>query len=219
MGPMKSHWRTVIALILPVLLASCGSRTENLVAGAGQDARSCVTSIAGNSKYGILKNHTNIEHPEFITADMTLDKNFATTEEALAFKSLTDEFLPCKIKFFETLSATAPDLQLILIKAEIRGKNNISGLVNKKISWGLFNKNVVNNTARFLDESRPALQRLQARINIEQRQAAIARQQALQALAILADTALTLNAISEANRPILTTCSRGGLGTVNCVSR
>ena len=210
----------VVFVILPALLfAGCGSKTGGLIAEVGQDARSCVSSIASKPEYSILKSSTNIEKPQFINADMISNRNFATKEEAIAFKNLHDEVGPCKRRIFEGAVALAPDLQLILIKSEIKGTQNVSNLINRKITWGQFNQNVVQFIGNLNVETRPIMQRLQARVNLEERQAAIARQQALQALGILADTALTLHAISEANRPVITNCTDNRLGTINCVSR
>ena len=77
----------------------------------------------------------------------------------------------------------------------------------------------MNNLSVVIREMAPSLQRIQNRVNLEERQAAVARQQAMHALGLLAGTALELHAIAEANRPVMTTCTNGGLGTVNCVSR
>lgn len=211
--------KSIISLLLLLNLAGCGSSTKSGLVAAGQTARSCITETASKPQFNSLKLHTNIEHPELINAEMLSDKNYATTEESVAMKELHDEYEPCKIKFIASYTDIAPDLQLVFIKTELKTIQNRNNLINKKITWGKYNQNVVQNIGDFLRDSKPILQRIEAKIILEERQAAIARQQAIHAMSILANTAITLNAISEANRPIYTTCTSGGYGNYNCISR
>ena len=200
-------------------LASCGSKTQSLVDAARNDARSCLTRILSETDYSILKQHTNIEHPELINSEMFKDSALASVDEMIAFKKLKDQIEPCKLKMIASYSAFAPDLQIAFINVEIKSKRYSVELLNRKITWGKYNERLVENLGTFVKDATPALLRIRDNIALEERQAAIARQQAIQGLSILAGIALDLHAIAEANRPVYTTCQSNGAGGANCVSR
>ena len=211
--------KLVLALGAGLIVSACGSPTQRIIVSAANDTRSCVSAIASKAEYSSLRAHTNIERPELINAEMVMDKSFVTPDEARALKNLVDEYFPCKKKLFETMITSAPDLQIPLIRVEIAARANVNKLINKKITWGQFNTATVNYNANLIKEISPALQRIQQNINLEERQAAIQRQQAIALLGVLADTAVSLHAIAEANRPVYTSCVRGIGGNYNCVSR
>lgn len=217
MRPLR--YALVVSALSSAMLAGCGSATLRQVSSVTNEARSCVSNVANRPQYAGIRSHTNIENPQNITAEMTLDPSYITPEDAVAMKSLMDEYFPCKKKAFEVMTTTAPDLQIPLIKVEIASRKNVNQLVNRKITWGQFNKNTIGYNSVVLKEAAPALQRIQKQINLEERQAAIQRQQAIALLAVLADTAITLNAIAEANRPVHTSCVRGVAGNYSCITR
>ncbi len=217
MKPIRTKY--LIPLSLAALVTGCGSPTLRTISGAANETKSCVNAVASKPEFASLRIRTNIERPEFINAQMVIDKSFVTPDEAIALKSLVDEYFPCKKKLFEELIATAPDLQIPLIRTEIAARKNVNQLISKKITWGQFNAATVNYNAKLMKEAAPALLRIQRSINLEERQAAIQRQQAIALLAILANTAINLHAIAEANRPVLTSCVRAAGGNYNCVSQ
>lgn len=216
---MYNFAKLTCMLFVLSLITACGSQTKSLIVSVGNEAKSCVSAVASKPEYASIRSHTNIEHPHLINAEMVSDKSYPTPEEAIAVKNLADEYFPCKKKLFDTMITTAPDLQIPLIKVEIAARKNINQLINRKITWGQFNTNSVNYNTTVMKEAAPALQRLQRNIALEEHQAAMQRQQAIALLAVLANTALELHAIAEANRPVYTSCVRGIGGNYNCVSR
>lgn len=216
---MKKWLKYCSSFTLVVIVAACGSPTQRIITGVASETKSCVNAVSSKPEYASLRTHTNIDRPELINAEMVMDKNYATPDEAVALKSLIEEYFPCKNKMFEAMITTAPDLQIPLIRIEIAARNNVNQLINKKITWGQFNTNTVNYNANLIKEAAPALQRIQRSINLEERQATMQRQQAIALLAVLADTAINLHGIAEANRPVHTSCVRGIGGNYNCISR
>ena len=129
-----------------------------------QQAKLCLTKTANSGKYDALKLHTNLDDPKLINGAMATDERYATREEAVLIKQRHEELEPCKRKLFDGLASIYPDLQLVLINIEIEGKRNTKSLIERKITWGQFNQNLLKLAKQSQTDIQPVIQRIQDKI-------------------------------------------------------
>ena len=129
---------------------------------------------------------------------MANDKRYATREEIALIKQRHEELEPCKRKVFEGVVSIFPDLQLLLINTEIEGeKNTKKPLIERKITWGQYNQNILKSVEALRTEFQPIIQRIKNNVALEKQQQIAARQQVLDALSTLADIVLDIKFHTE----------------------
>ena len=214
------------------------------IVATSQTAQACIKRAAESGNYDLLKVHTSLTNPSLIDGEMVEDERFITPQELEQLKAWRTEISPCRRQLFEGVVSEAPDIQLFMINAEIKSTERYKELIEGKITWGQYNSQIVKWLPEFRAEYTSLLTPL-AQAAKEERSALKAKgpsvgatiaqaapvdkdagkkaaltdtgRQIFSGLFQLAKLAVEIEAISAANRPVVTTCN-SYRSTTTCVS-
>ena len=223
--------------------AQAAAKYARLIASF-QSGQSCIKRAADGTRYAALKAHTSLISPLLIDGVMISDEQYITPTELEQLKAWRADLSVCKRQIFEGFVSEMPDLQLAMINQEVKSVERVRDLASGKMSWGQYNSDLIraipemradtNRLLMPLAQAAQAEQVAQAR-NQPGSPPSVARsvpseretgsrsalpetvRQIGSGLLALAKLAVEIDAISAANRPVFTSCSRLG-PTTNCVT-
>jgi hypothetical protein len=185
-----------------------------------EKANACIATITSNSAYQPILQHTPLDARINPTLIQLADRGFATEDEIPVIITIHNEMASCREQLIETAMPVLPGIIPIFVYHE--SDITVVDLMEKKITWGDYNKQKVRLRDDTMEKARLALTQLQRDLEASHNAEILQRQVAL---AALSDWAVQQQALAQRqqlinslNRPVVTSCSSAG-AFVRCVSR
>jgi len=187
-------------------------KANNQVAGA--QYLSCVSAVYDAPDATPVQSKTPLKADD-ITLPQLADPSTATASETQAIFGLHPKLKECQRAVLAELGKSTPSFVPILVKEYGRFDDALLLLIQRKISWGDFNKRRRDNASVAQAAIQEAGRQLTSELREMHQNEMAQRQAAAEAIAQWAQTQQMINAM---NRPVITNCNRMG-SMVNCVSQ
>jgi leucyl-tRNA synthetase len=210
----------VIIVVAAVALAGCATPAQrkavtirNGTEGAAQQMKVCVT--AARSMQGADAVATKYaEDSSQPSLQQLTDSNLPNDGEVKALFMVHDAVQQCRANFVTALSSVAPTLANVFVESYQKSDSQLVLLVQKKQTWGEYNKAVQQIAVEARGELTKAGQQIDASLQRENAQEVAQQQRAVQNYLSYMQNQ---QAIAAANRPINTQCYRIG-NVTNCTT-
>lgn len=226
-----SHLLMLIIIWAVFILSATGCMTAaqrqvvtimSTMKGVSEKANICIATITSNPAYEPILQHTPLDGRTSPTLSQLADRSFATEEHASIIITIHNEMAVCREQLIEASMPVLPGIIPIFVRYYHESDINLVDLMERKITWGDYNKQKVRLRDENMDKARIALTQLQRDLEASHNAELLQQQIALASLSNWAVQQQALvqrqQLINSLNRPVVTSCSSAGT-FVRCVSR
>jgi len=215
--------------LLSVLLAGCLTAAQRQVVAIAQVAKAqnektmaCLQKITTNPAYEPLAKHAPLDSRINPTLTQLSDRSVTTDDEIQLINIIHNEIASCREQAIEGLMPVLPGIIPIIVRGYHEGDLITVDLMERKITWGEYNKQKVRLRDETMEKARLALMQLERDFQASHNAEVLQRQVAFATLSNWAIQQQALvqrqQAINALTRPLVTSCSSFRY-TVRCVSR
>jgi len=143
---------------------------------AAQTFRSCSDAVYNSSQFAPIRAH----YPESVvqaTPQQLADQDYATGSEIKTILQAHPQFAACRTDYLNQLSQPTPTLATIETAAFAQMQNKLIGLIQKKLTWGQFLRQLQDITRQSSRQFSAEAQRIAAGLE-QSNEAELARRQA-----------------------------------------
>jgi len=203
------------------VLAGCATQAQRQAQTIATNTRAtvaqleaCVLAIYNSPEAEPLRPHLPFKVQEATLQQMT-DTSKATDEQVNAIFALHPKLQACRQVELQNLATATPSVVPILVSAFNKDDESLIDLIQRKVTWGDFIRQLKSISLEAQRELTDEGQRIKSNLQRSHEAELAQRQAAANALAQFAQTQALINSM---NRPVMTNCTGVG-NTVNCVTR
>jgi hypothetical protein len=209
-----------IAFSAALLLSACATqaqrqfqemRTTNQEIAA--QLKACSAAVYNSAEFVPLRPHIPLSISD-TTLEQLSDTTLASPDEIRAIFAVHPRLQECRKTALAALLQIEPSVVLILTTSFNKGEDTLLTLIQRKVTWGEYVRQVRDRTAETQAEVQAEGSRIVGELRQENQAELEQRQRAADAIAAWAQTQQLINA---ANRPVITNCNAFS-NMVNCVS-
>lgn len=221
MAGMRCVISQALIVWLGFALAGCATQAQRQAlaikennTNANLQYSACARSLYSSAEADPIRSHTPMNATDATLAQLA-DSSMASPSEIQAILSVQPRLKECQRTALTQLSTSTPSLVPILAKSYSALDDNFLSLVQRRITWGEFNKRRRDSAAGTQLALQQAGRQIAGELREMHRDEMAQRQAAAEAFAQWAQTQQLINAM---NRPVITNCNRFG-SNVNCVTQ